>query len=105
MTVDTWTLYFDGYKLVENMTSFTAAFQAWFAVFWVYSVEYPKKLLYTCLFLEKFVFGRSVSVPGPVTRLANKVIMTKSTSSASTSASVVCSPALPDLFDTDHFTV
>ena len=70
-----WTLHFDGqYLLTEPTATFMKAIQAWFAVFWIFSVEYPRQLRNVCLFLEKYIFGRKTSVPGVVARLADKIL-------------------------------
>ena len=78
-TLDVWSLYCDKIKLMENITTFTEAFQAWFAAFWVFQVEYPSNVKNTCMFLEKYIVGHQTTVSGPVTRLANKVLMPAST--------------------------
>lgn len=70
-----WIVYFDNLRLLHNATSFfNVALQAWYAVFWVFSVQYPATLRLTCLFIEKFCMGRKCSAPGAVKRLANKII-------------------------------
>lgn len=66
---------FDGRKVpFDSISTFTFAFESWFALFWVFSVEYPPSLKETCLFLEKYVIEHDTAVPASVKRLAKKLI-------------------------------
>ena len=87
-SLDVWDLYCDGLKVVSNM-SFVKGFQSWFAAFWVFQIEYPLTAKNSCQFLEKFALQRPISVPGPVSRLANKVIVRQSVTPTSSNASEV----------------
>ena len=42
------------------------------AVFWVFLVQYPSDLSFTCLFIEKYGTDGKTAVPGVVERLAEK---------------------------------
>ena len=48
-SLDTWTLMFDGMKVVENMTTFVSAFQAWYATFFVLCGVSPEPQAHLCL--------------------------------------------------------
>jgi len=41
VTLDTFSLYCDKVKILDNISSLVSAFAAWFAAFWVFLVEYP----------------------------------------------------------------
>lgn len=70
-----WMVYFDNVRLLtQSAASFTSAFEAWFSIFWVFSVKYPDALCCTCHFIEKYCLHHSCSVPGVVRRLGEKVM-------------------------------
>ncbi len=59
---DGWTVHLDGVKLVETLSTYQQALEAWFSTFFIFSVEYPKPLKNTCMFLERYVVENSVNV-------------------------------------------
>lgn len=70
-----WTVCFDGRHVpTDSMQSFTLALEAWFSLFWVFSVEYPPCLKSSCLFIENYVIGHDCTVPAAVKRLASKIL-------------------------------
>ena len=68
-----YSIHFDGIKLLQCQT-FLKAFGAWLAVFHVFSICYPPMLKRSYLFLEKYIVGHTCTVPGPVRRLAEKLL-------------------------------
>nr|XP_047135570.1 uncharacterized protein LOC124812702 [Hydra vulgaris] len=55
---DEWNISVDKEVLfLKTISTFSAAFQAWFAAFWIFSIEFPKGLSNTCQFLEKVLLG------------------------------------------------
>jgi hypothetical protein len=72
---ETWIVYFDNARLLDKATNlFSKALQAWYAVYWVFSVQYPAALRLTCTFIEKYCIGHKCTAPGAVKRLAKKII-------------------------------
>lgn len=70
-----WKLFFEEASFLNQaMNSFSTALQAWYSLFWVFSVKYPETLKYTCNFIERYCMGCKCTVPGAVKRLANKLI-------------------------------
>lgn len=57
----------------DHLKSYTQALGAWYATFWVFSVEYPVALCNTCSFIERYCIGKQVTVSGVVKRLGAKV--------------------------------
>ena len=49
-----WTIYFDNVCVLSKPANYKQALEAWFSVFWVFSVKYPVNLQNTCLFIEKY---------------------------------------------------
>ena len=73
-TLDTWALVFDGVRILDGMTTFSAALQSWYATFFVFSVEYTSSLKHSCVFFEKYLLRRNVFATSAVTRLANRIL-------------------------------
>jgi len=72
---DNYHLHFDGQQLLTvNSKLFSTAMEAWYSVFWVFSVKYPECLNYTCLFIEQYCMGHRGTAPGAVKRLGNKIV-------------------------------
>ena len=71
-----WTVYFAGVCLLDKpVNSFLKALEAWMAVFWVFQVQYPSDLSFTCLFIEKYCTDGKTAVPGVGKRLAENYKM------------------------------
>lgn len=56
---------------ITDIKSFDHALAAMIACFWVFNLEFPKKLRNTLSFVSKFVLGLDVSVACPVVRIVN----------------------------------
>ena len=69
-----WTVYFDNVCVLSKPANYKQALEAWFSVFWVFSVKYPVNLQNTCLFIEKYCLGQKTNVSGVVRRLAEKIV-------------------------------
>jgi hypothetical protein len=70
-----WALHFDNVQLLQQpAATFADVLQAWFASFWIFSVQYPQTLMNTCVFLERYCTENKTPVPGVVRRLAEKIV-------------------------------
>jgi len=69
-----WNVHLDETALFTiPLKTYTKALEAWYATFWVFSVQYPETLSLSCSFLEKYCIGKKISVSGVVRRLGEKV--------------------------------
>ncbi|XP_065640725.1 uncharacterized protein LOC105843605 isoform X4 [Hydra vulgaris] len=72
---DEWNISVDKEVLFpKTICTFSAAFQAWFAAFWIFSIEFPKGLSNTCQFLEKVLLGGKGKVPNIVSKWGNRLL-------------------------------
>jgi len=75
-SVGGWSVTADKQDLFSaSMKSFSTAAQAWFATFWVFSIEYPPFISKTYLFIEKVLLHQgSGKAPAVVTKWANRLV-------------------------------
>ncbi|XP_065653722.1 uncharacterized protein LOC136080684 isoform X2 [Hydra vulgaris] len=72
---DEWNISVDKEVLFpKTICTFSEAFQAWFAAFWIFSIEFPKGLINTCQFLEKVLLGGKGKVPNVVSKWGNRLL-------------------------------
>lgn len=69
-----WSIYFDGVIFAPDSKPFSKAFEAWMAIFWVFSAKYPKRLENTCTFICKYLLEKKITVSGRVKRMAEKIM-------------------------------
>ncbi|XP_065684066.1 sterile alpha motif domain-containing protein 3-like isoform X1 [Hydra vulgaris] len=71
---DEWNISVDKEVLFpKTICTFSAAFQAWFAAFWIFSIEFSKGLSNTYQFLEKVLLGGKGKVPNIVSKWGNRL--------------------------------
>lgn len=69
-------LYINGVAILATKTSkFTNALEALFQAYWVFSLEYPKQIEKTLLFLESYIFRHKSKLPACVSTWATKIGM------------------------------
>jgi hypothetical protein len=71
---DSWHLHFDNTRLLTVSNMYCSALQAWYSIFWVFSIKYPESLKYVCLFIERYCMGHKCTTPAAVKRLTDKII-------------------------------
>ena len=57
----------------DPVNEFSHAFEAWFACYLVFAIQYPLKLAKTCQFIENFIVGHKTKVPAHVNTCASKL--------------------------------
>lgn len=69
-------LHINGAPLLATKSSkFTNALEALFQSYWVFSLEYPKEIEKTLLFLESYIFQHNTKLPACVSTWAKKIGM------------------------------
>ena len=61
--------------LITKALTFANALEAFFQSYWVFSLEYPKQIEKTLLFLEAYIFQHKCKLPASVCTWAKKIGM------------------------------